>query len=302
MAKAILTSTGYGYVNQILTVVFDAFLRADPLTTSARKFTATYGERDFTVTGTNLKYEDGYIDSGKVTKIVATDSDGTRFELTGIGAIGKLLDLSETGFEKAVLALGWTVTGTPDKDILYELAKTLRGTPVDFSGNDVFRLGAGDDDLFMGRGNDLGKGAAGRDRLYGAAGKDTLDGGAGDDELHGGAGNDRLIGGNGTDNLTGGAGKDRLDGGRGGDFLEGGAGDDILTGGKGGDVFIFEGGTGRDRIADFRTAVDEIELRGNDLVSKTAVDGGVLIEHTGGTILLAGLSAAQIDQIRLYDF
>lgn len=66
--------------------------------------------------------------------------------------------------------------------------------------------------------------------------------GDGDDQLHGGAGNDKLFGGIGRDKLFGDGGKDKLDG---------GADNDLLTGGSGADRFIFNTGSGRDRITDF---------------------------------------------------
>ena len=70
----------------------------------------------------------------------------------------------------------------------------------------------------------------------GVAGNDVLTGGAGDDFLYGGAGDDLLIGGDGSDRLRGGSGGDtfRLDGALGGDNI--------------------------DRIVDFSTGLDRVEL------------------------------------------
>jgi Ca2+-binding RTX toxin-like protein len=80
-------------------------------------------------------------------------------------------------------------------------------------------------------------GNSGANSLSGSAFADTLDGGAGNDILSGGNGNDRLAGGNGND---------------------------ILTGGAGADVFVFNFApittTNRDRIADFVTNADTIEI------------------------------------------
>ena len=72
-----------------------------------------------------------------------------------------------------------------------------------------------------------------------------------------------MIGQDGNDRLTGGAGHDILDGGAGADRLMGGSGMDILIGGAGADRFGFGGPLGTanvDRIADFSTVEDRIEL------------------------------------------
>jgi Ca2+-binding RTX toxin-like protein len=72
------------------------------------------------------------------------------------------------------------------------------GLPIfgsgDLSGNNLFYLGEGDDDI------DLSGGAgSGNDRILGGAGNDRINAGDGDDELYGGAGNDILAGEEGTD-------------------------------------------------------------------------------------------------------
>jgi Ca2+-binding RTX toxin-like protein len=88
----------------------------------------------------------------------------------------------------------------------------------------------------------------GNDRLTGTAGSDTIAGLAGDDLLLG-------LGGS-----------DTLDGGVGNDVLVGGLGRDLLTGGLGRDIFKLDGaadspaGVGRDRITDFQSGVDRIDL------------------------------------------
>jgi D-alanyl-D-alanine carboxypeptidase len=105
-------------------------------------------------------------------------------------------------------------------------------------------------------------GLGGNDKLLGGAGNDRLDGGIGKDHLHGRDGNDRLEGGHGGD---------RLSGGMGDDTLVGGQGRDVLTGGAGADVFVFRSivdsptGRGRDRIVDFESGVDQIDLSEIDL-------------------------------------
>lgn len=86
---------------------------------------------------------------------------------------------------------------------------------------------------------------------------DNLDG------LRGGAGNDTLEGLRGDDLLKGGAGNDRLLGGVGDDTLYGEGGNDILSGGSGADCFVFDradSAAGTDRITDFKSRIDKIDL------------------------------------------
>jgi serralysin len=71
--------------------------------------------------------------------------------------------------------------------------------------------------------------------------------------------------------LYGGDGNDRMNGGTGNDTLKGGSGVDILTGGLGADVFYFAattdtgiGFSARDKIEDFQTGLDKINLRAID--------------------------------------
>ena len=96
--------------------------------------------------------------------------------------------------------------------------------------------------------------------LNGTRNADTLRGGAGNDTLTGLGGNDTLIGGDGDDRLNGGA--DR----------------DTLTGGTGADVFVFDvvGQIGTraqaDRITDFESGADKIDLSGIDAIRQTAAN------------------------------
>ncbi|WP_088890188.1 calcium-binding protein [Leptolyngbya ohadii] len=80
--------------------------------------------------------------------------------------------------------------------------------------------------------------------LKGSNRSDTLTGGTGNDELSGLGGADRLIGSDGNDVLVGGAGRD------------------TLVGGTGSDRFVYQSlQQGGDRILDFSTAEDAIDLR-----------------------------------------
>ncbi len=90
----------------------------------------------------------------------------------------------------------------------------------------------------------------------------VLLGGSGDNVLRGLAGRDKLSGGDGDDTLVGGDGNDVLVGGR---------SQDILWGGDGGDRFRFEAApesgaaaAARDRISDFLSGTDTIDLEGID--------------------------------------
>jgi Ca2+-binding RTX toxin-like protein len=107
--------------------------------------------------------------------------------------------------------------------------------------------------------------------LSGQDNNDTLTGFYGTDTLYGGNGNDQLFGGWDADLLSGGGGNDTLDGER---------GNDILAGGLGQDTFIFT--TGADRILDFNTAEDRVNLE-SDLWDGNLIPGDVLFLH--GTII-----------------
>lgn len=90
----------------------------------------------------------------------------------------------------------------------------------------------------------------------GTSGNDTFDE-SGESEayyINAGGGDDIIIGGLANDFLVGGAGNDRI---------EGREGDDSLLGGGGSDLFVFTGTnatSGLDRILDFTTGVDKIDL------------------------------------------
>ena len=143
--------------------------------------------------------------------------------------------------------------------------------------------GHGSDNLFGGSGENIinGGGDDSRDTLFGSSGNDTLSGGGGNDALRGNTGNDILNGGEGNDNLQGGnqndtlngdSGIDVLEGGSGNDTLNGGTGNDRLTGGGSDDLFVFENGSGTDRITDFNFgAGDQIDLSDFGLADFDAV-------------------------------
>ncbi|MFN9733617.1 MAG: calcium-binding protein, partial [Microcystis sp.] len=89
----------------------------------------------------------------------------------------------------------------------------------------------------------------------------------GNDQITGNAANNVIIGGGGDDNLNGGGGEDTL---------IGGLGSDQLTGGEGRDRFIFNSvdeigqGANQDKILDFNTGLDTIDISGIDANSLNA--------------------------------
>ncbi|NEQ35145.1 MAG: hypothetical protein F6K40_01995 [Okeania sp. SIO3I5] len=97
---------------------------------------------------------------------------------------------------------------------------------------------AGDDVIFGEELDDTITGGAGKDQLMGLAGDDLLNGGTGNDQLYGAEGNDTFIGGPGDDELTG----DR----RSGESVR--------------DTFVFDAGSGSDRIWNFDVANDVIQV------------------------------------------
>ena len=120
---------------------------------------------------------------------------------------------------------------------------------------------------------DLVSGAARGDQfdvvILGTSGGDTFDE-TGSTEayyINGGMGDDVLTGGRVNDFLVGGAGNDRLNGRE---------GNDSFIGGAGADVFIFTGAPGSDRILDFVSGTDKLDLSAYGITSanvSTAASG-----------------------------
>ena len=149
------------------------------------------------------------------------------------------------------------------------LADTLRGT----DGDNVVLGGAGDDTL-AGRG--------GFDHLDGGEGSDTASfadatTGVSIDLERNLSSMDRLfnieslVGSAFADTLIGNAEANALSGGAGSDHIAGGLGRDTLAGGSGRDIFVLNalgdtlvGPAGRDRIVDFQSGLDDIDLSSVD--------------------------------------
>jgi len=157
------------------------------------------------------------------------------------------------------------------------------------AGNDTLAGGDGDDVLISNNGDDVVEGGGGFDTLTLSSGAVILGwavnlGSAsavqdgvrslvvrGIERVEGDFGNDTMTGNALANHLSGGFGADRLNGGGGDDTLVGGGFADALNGGAGADVFRFEtfGDSSvieTDRISDFVTGVDHIELPKGDYV------------------------------------
>lgn len=160
-------------------------------------------------------------------------------------------------------------------------------------GNDTLNGGGSADTLYGGQGDDVASGSSDADRIYGNLGNDVVYGNTATDELYGDGGADTLYGGKNDDILVGGDGDD---------VLFGNMGADTLTGGTGADVFDLWGG-GDDVVTDFDAAVDRLSASVYESVQITVSDSGagVAVSWTataapGGTVLLAGVSAAALPQ------
>ena len=97
---------------------------------------------------------------------------------------------------------------------------------------------------------------------------------------------------------------DDFAGGTGDDTIEGGTTDDTMTGGEGADTFVFEPGHGNDRITDFISGTDKIDLTA--FTGITSLDdliywqsGGDTLIYLrfdgGGTIRIEGVQPDEID-------
>lgn len=133
----------------------------------------------------------------------------------------------------------------------YYVDNTIR---VDFSGAEVFNVTATNN-------NDTITGATGADTFVGLDGRDSLTGNGGNDILDGGGAADTLNGGQGRDTLIGGGGAD------------------TLTGGTENDTFVFKTADFGpvdpffiDRITDFDTGNDKVDLSGIDANTGVAND------------------------------
>jgi len=182
--------------------------------------------------------------------------------------------------------------------------------------NDTLDGGDGNDSMSGSFGNDLISGGDGDDAIGGGTGQDTIDAGAGNDSVGGGEGDDSILGGDGNDFLAGGGRDDVIDGGADNDTINAGAGNDVITGGTEADQFVFSSffDGEADVITDFEDGIDSFLIRrvdpdtgetnitngGNGLAGFVAamnivdVEGGAQMSVNGNTILVEGITAAQL--------
>ncbi|MHA6345144.1 calcium-binding protein [Roseivivax sp. CAU 1761] len=183
--------------------------------------------------------------------------------------------------------------GTEDKDVFHVVTEgtVVRGygqwdvvwTQVDFAmSDDVEKL------VLDGTGAIHGSGGANDNILIGNGAGNRLSGGGGDD---------RIWARRGDDTLEGGAGNDFLDAARGDDLLFGGLGRDTLDGGKGADTFLYRDTAesapdAADRITDFETGIDRLDLSAIDADTAQAGDQAFAFGRTlwrDGDVLLGSV-------------
>lgn len=185
---------------------------------------------------------------GKINSVTQTNDGHEYFSFTGLDH-----DINVDFYDA-----GYNVDGK----ILYGFQAE---TAYWLSGNDTLN-GSGSGDVLSGY--------KGNDAIYGNGGADVLNGWSGNDKLFGGSGNDKLLGGKGSDILNGGLGTDRL---------YGGAGDNAK------DTFDFNliadsiKGTSRDKIYDFVSGIDKIDLKGIDANTSIEMMGDQAFEFNKTT-------------------
>lgn len=257
------------------------------------------------------------INRGTITGILYLGSEGDMVDLRG-GSVLRVIDyggndtyhVNDAGLVLEDVSGADTVFAYVDF-ALGDGIETLilRGTAREGYGNALENVLTGNalaNILDGGEANDVLNGLGGSDTLYGDQGSDSLLGSAGGDSLFGGLGADTLSGGDGNDWLSGDEAADRILGNLGDDTIIGGDTGDLLYGGTGGaDRFVYLSfadsyGTTtatRDRIMDFETGLDRIDLRAVDANIATAADNafvavaaftsvaGQLIQRVVGTNL-----------------
>ncbi len=218
---------------------------------------------------------------------------------------------------------GSSASGSLDRlfSIEHAVGTHVADTLIGSAGANSLIGAEGDDSINGGLGDDAIEGGAGADTLNGGAGIDTVSyagssvgvtvnlalvgpqvsgGDAGGDSLigfenlTGSQGGDALTGTAGANLIMGEAGADSIIGAAGNDTLVGGAGNDTMNGGNGADAFRFvspdehsTGVNGRDRITDFLTGTDLIEVVGTAFGGLPAgvLDAGRFVTGAGAVAL-----------------
>ena len=192
------------------------------------------------------------------------------------------------------------------------------------AGNDVILLGVGNDTLSGGGGDDvfIARNANGRDAIDGGEGYDKVVAGAAGtriqlasfstiEEISAGGFAGVTITGTGANEIldfsglvldrieaiNGASGADTITGSAGADRIMGGSGADVLTGGDGADVFIWLTrteslrGTGADRITDFVSGEDTLDL--------AAIDANGVLAGDQAFVFIGTAAFSDIGQLRL---
>jgi Ca2+-binding RTX toxin-like protein len=161
--------------------------------------------------------------------------------------------------------------------VIYDAPGPGNGT---VHGHNLIRAGQGDDAIYAGYGDDTVEGGRGDDVINGQGSAAPTPGGT--IFLWSRDGADLLRGGGGNDTIFGASGADTIEGGRGDDVIKGSVDADLLSGGWGADTFQFgflapsvsnfrtDSGVGegnRDRIEDFQSGQDKIDLTGYGTLS-----------------------------------
>jgi serralysin len=199
-----------------------------------------------------------------------------------------------------------------------ELGQTITGN----AGINVVSGGGGNDTLYGQAGGDKLYGGIGNDTLDGGTTADRMFGGAGNDKYRVDNSGDKVyeIAGEGSDtvyasvsyalragvaveglrtanesattsiNLTGNEFAQTIVGNAGANILNGGAGNDTLIGRAGEDMFVFSNLGGTDRISDFMSGIDTIDLRSID--ANTGIAGDQAFNFIGGNAF--GSAAGQL--------
>lgn len=131
-------------------------------------------------------------------------------------------------------------------------------------------------DLKGGAWSDVG-GLKGNIGIYISTVIENAAGGAGADVLLGNAAANFLVGNGGADRLNGRGGRDRL------------------SGGEADDRFIFQDGSGRDRITDFVSGLDKVDLKDFDFASFRAVKSRIDFDANGAVVDCGGGDRLTID-------
>ncbi len=154
--------------------------------------------------------------------------------------------------------------------------------------NTTFALGDGANKLTVGDGLAQVTSGIGNDTISMDAGNQTITTGAGADSVTTGAGNSSIA----TE-----AGNDTIAAGGGDDTLSGGADNDVLTGGTGVDLFVYEVLTGGlDRITDYQSGVDTIQIGGFDPAfwGTDGLGNGTYTAAAGNVLTVVGITDASL--------